>query len=582
MKIPSNPVLDKLPAHLRQYIKPQNYEHYTAQNQAVWKYVMRKNIHFLKEHAHHSYLEGLHKTGVSINEIPSMYGMNRILQDIGWAAASVDGLIPSASFMEFQAYNVLVIASEIRHLEHIEYTPTPDIIHESAGHAPILANPEYAEYLRRFGTIGSRAISSQLDVDLFQAMRQLSILKEKNEKPAQIDAAEKEVSRLQDMLGDLSEMTKIKNLHWWTVEYGLIGTLKNYKLYGAGLLSSIGESKWCMSNKVDKKQYTLEAAYQNFDVTKAQPQLFVTPSFAHLSKILEELADTMALRHGGRKGVEKLIASKQLGTIELTTGLQISGHFSKVTSFNHKERDVAYIQLKGPVAFAQRDKELIGHGIATHALGFGTPLGKLKGIPIAIEDMSPSDLERYKIYENEEIKLEFESGVVVKGKIISGTRNKQGKVQIIRFVDCLVTHQNEVLYQPSWGVYDMAVGKRIESAYAGAADENSFDFEPHKISSDILRLKETPLEQCFKIAAKPIKDKAGLENEWNTILQLGEGNWLLVLNFYEKCLEKNRELSTCVLSELMRIQEQQPAISHLIEDGLALFKSKEDLMKIYK
>jgi phenylalanine-4-hydroxylase len=59
--------------------------------------------------------------------------------------------------MEFQAYNVLVIASDIRQLEHIEYTPAPDIIHECRSRA-IIANPEYAEYLRRFGEIGCKAI----------------------------------------------------------------------------------------------------------------------------------------------------------------------------------------------------------------------------------------------------------------------------------------------------------------------------------------------------------------------------------------------------------------------------------------
>ena len=79
--------------------------------------------------AHESYLEGLKKTGISANSIPSMYGMNRILQDIGWAAVAVDGFIPPQAFMEFQAYNVLVIASDIRQVNHIEYTPAPDIIH---------------------------------------------------------------------------------------------------------------------------------------------------------------------------------------------------------------------------------------------------------------------------------------------------------------------------------------------------------------------------------------------------------------------------------------------------------------------
>jgi phenylalanine-4-hydroxylase len=94
--------------------------------------------------------------------------------------------------MEFQAYNVLVIASDIRQLEHIEYTPAPDIIHEGAGHAPIIANCEYAEYLRRFGEIGCKAISSYEDYELYEAIRILSILKEaENTSQVIIDAAEK-------------------------------------------------------------------------------------------------------------------------------------------------------------------------------------------------------------------------------------------------------------------------------------------------------------------------------------------------------------------------------------------------------
>ena len=73
--------------------------------------------------------------------------MNRILKEIGWAVVAVDGFIPPNAFMEFQTNNVLVIASDIRQLKHIEYTPAPDIIHEASGHAPIIANPDYADFL---------------------------------------------------------------------------------------------------------------------------------------------------------------------------------------------------------------------------------------------------------------------------------------------------------------------------------------------------------------------------------------------------------------------------------------------------
>src|SRR5678816_3082318 len=166
-----NEVTRNLPKHLLQFVVDQPYSDYTPIDQAVWRYVMRRNCKHLKKIAHASYLRGLELTGVEIDRIPTMYGMNRILKEIGWAAVAVDGFIPPGAFMEFTQYNVLVIASDIRQLEHIEYTPAPDIIHEGAGHAPIIANPEYAEYLRRFGEIGCKAISSSRDYEMYEAIR---------------------------------------------------------------------------------------------------------------------------------------------------------------------------------------------------------------------------------------------------------------------------------------------------------------------------------------------------------------------------------------------------------------------------
>ena len=471
----SNPIIDQLPDHLKQYIKPQNYESYTAINQSVWKYVMRRNISFLKKHAHDFYITGLKKACISIDKIPNMYGMNRILKEIGWAAVAVDGFIPPSAFMEFQSYNVLIIASEIRQLKNIEYTPAPDIIHESAGHAPFLANPEYAEYLRRFGQIGSKAISSSYDWEMFKAIRDLSILKETvGAKKKVIDESQKKVIELQKTKKEFSELELIRNIHWWTVEYGLIGNLEDFKIYGAGLLSSIGESKWCLDKKVIKKPYTIEAAYQKFDITKPQPQLFVIPDFSHLSKVLEELADQMSLRKGGLEGLKKLVKSSQLGTIEISTGLQISGTFSNYISNPKDNKKAAYLNTNSKTALSYRNKELIGHGVDYHSTGFGSPLGKLKKSNLAIEDMSPSDLELFGIIEGKETSLEFESGVTVKGTIITGIRNVFGKILLISFKDCLVTFEDQVLFKPSWGIFDMAVGKEITSAYSGAADNSSF------------------------------------------------------------------------------------------------------------
>ena len=173
----SNEVLDRLPRHLLNMVINQPYNLYTAQDHAVWRYVMRQNVRHLPAVAHPSYLDGLKRTGISIDRIPQMYGMNRILKEIGWAAVAVDGFIPPAAFMEFQAYNVLVIAADIRPVDQVLYTPAPDIIHEAAGHAPIIADAEYAAYLSDFGRVGSRAFSSVYDQQLYEAIRHLSILK---------------------------------------------------------------------------------------------------------------------------------------------------------------------------------------------------------------------------------------------------------------------------------------------------------------------------------------------------------------------------------------------------------------------
>lgn len=573
-----NEVTIKLPKHLHKYIVNQPYEDYTAQNQAVWRYVMRINVSYLGKVAHSSYKEGLKKTGISIDYIPRMEGMNRILKDIGWAAVSVDGFIPPNAFMEFQAYNVLVIASEIRTIDHITYTPAPDIIHEAAGHAPIIANPEYAEYLRRFGEIGSKAISSSKDDEMYEAIRLLSILKEDpNSSQKKITEAQNKVEFLQNNMGELSEMAQIRNLHWWTVEYGLIGDLKTPEIYGAGLLSSIGESKNCLKPEVKKLPYTIEAAQTNFDITKPQPQLFVTPDFAHLSMVLEQFANTMGLRKGGLSGIHKLIDSKNLGTIELSTGLQVSGIFTNVIS---TEGNPIYIQTNGPTILATRDKELIGHGTHYHTDGFGSPIGTLKGINIPIENMSPRDLEAYQIYEGKQITLEFEGGIIVSGEVITGTRDLKGRILLISFKNCTVTYQNQVLFEPSWGIYDMAVGKEVISAYAGPADINSFENlgKISEIKTQKIRHSESQKELCqlYKKVKDFREDDMINEDQLNEIFTVIQhqykNDWLLTLELYELAFQKDFLIQKVFLKHLQILKENDK-FTKLISDGLELIRN---------
>jgi phenylalanine-4-hydroxylase len=383
-------------------------------------------------------------------------------------------------------------------------------------------------------------------------------------------------------MGELSEMSRIRNLHWWTVEYGLIGTIENPKIYGAGLLSSIGESAWCMTDNVKKIPYDISAADQSFDITKPQPQLYVTPDFAQLNSVLEEFANTMALRKGGPKSVQKLIDSKALGTIELSTGIQISGIFTNV--IEHEGKSV-YVQTTGKTALSYREKELVGHGTEYHAEGFGSPIGKLKGINLAIEEMSPRDLRAYDIYEGEQVTLEFEGNITVKGEIITGSRNLQGEILLIKFKNCTVTHNDTILFQPEWGIYDMAVGKKVISAFSGPADVNSFDMINHVPSSQTIKQKKSPereeLEKLYASIRNIREHKPAittLKEAFASVTANHPNDWLLSVEIAELAKkENNSDLVDKVLNHLEKVKTNRPEVAHLIDGGLELIFEKANV-----
>ena len=571
-----NKVINNLPKHLKSFIVDQNYERYTAQDQEVWRYVMRQNVNYLKKVAHKSYIDGLQKTGVSIDHIPSLSEMNAILSKIGWAAVTVDGFIPPAAFMEFQEYNILVIAADIRSINHIQYTPAPDIIHEAAGHAPIIADPEYAEYLRYFGEIGSRAFSSKKDYEMYEVIRHLSILKADPHTPAnKIEEAETCLETISGQMGMPSEMTLIRNLHWWTVEYGLIGELENPKIYGAGLLSSIGEGMEALKEKVIKIPYTLDAMDYSFDITKPQPQLFVTPNFKHLTKVLNEFASKMALRTGGIEGVMKAIESANTATVEYSSGIQVSGTFTDILI--HKGQ-LCYLNTTGPTTLNYKNKMIEGHSKKYHKDGFGSPVGRIKGTLKPTRLLSDLDLQQLGIVKGERCKFEFETGVEVNG-ILRSISWKERKLILLTFSDCLVKHNGKTLFEPAWGIYDMAIGETIKSAYSGPADSEGFELayevpseKTHQIDysdSDIeLHKLYKNLRQLRHLAINARRFKQIYETAVSTFPQ----EWLLQLGFYEIALKEKslHSLSTEILQNLKLLKTAKPELSALIENGIKL------------
>jgi len=571
-----NEILEKLPKHLLNLVIDQPYNDYTAQDHAVWRYVMRQNVDFLSKVAHGSYLEGLKKTGISIEEIPHMYGMNRILREIGWAAVAVDGFIPPSAFMEFQAYNVLVIAADIRPVHQIEYTPAPDIIHEAAGHAPIIADPVYADYLKRFGEIGSKAFSSAKDYQLYEAIRHLSILKADPYTPHdEIAKAEAQLVFQEQNLGALSEMSLIRNLHWWTVEYGLIGDLKKPKIYGAGLLSSIGESYNCLKEDVKKIPYTIDAVNFGFDITTQQPQLFVTSDFENLTFVLDQFTERMALKRGGLYGIQKAIESENAATVVYSSGLQVSGTFTGVKAL---EEIPFYFQTTGPTQLSFNNEQLTGHGKNYHPHGFGSPIGKFKGCHTPPEMLTEHDLENLGILPGSACEIEFESGVKVNGILEKNLRLK-GKNLVFSFSNCTVTSGNQILFEPSWGRFDMAVGEKIVSAFAGPADPDAFGMHfpaPAEKTHKIVHSESALLLHHYYNQIRKTRNGGAsfieLPAIFDKIKSDYPGEWLLPMEMLEiMAVEGSDEgLSKDLTSYLKSLKDHDPDLENLVNRGLNL------------
>ena len=578
----NNPQVAQLPLHLRKYIVDQGYERYTPVNHAVWRYVMRQNYSYLKDAAYYPYIPGLKKAGLTIEKIPSLQEINDALAEIGWGAVTVDGFIPPAAFMEYQACRVLVIAADIRQLEHIEYTSAPDIIHESAGHAPIISDVKYNQYLSYLGSIGTKALFSSKDYALYESIRELSILKEApNVDPAKIAAAEELVLFNQKNLGEPSEMALLSRLQWWTVEYGLIGDLNNPKIYGAGLLSSIGESSSCMRPSVKKILYTIDAVNYSYDITQPQPQLFVTPTFQNLIDVLQQFESRMAFRVGGYESMMKAIECKNICTAVYSSGLQVSGIFV-AASVDHSG-ELKYIQTQGPTELAYNDIQLPGHDNSYHRDGFGSPVGKLKGHTLPLENWDDANCLKHGLVLGQTVALNFESGICVQGKLEQVLR-KEGKIILLTFTACTVKDEDgKVYFDPAWGNYDMAVGEKIVSVFNGVADKNhlvdqlyvssNLTSQPNYTESD--KTYHALFQQIRTIREQHSSKKALVDIRRQLAKDFNE-DWLASMEILELVAEdpEYSNLAEEVRIYLLQQKEKFPQYKKLIEDGLRIIDAK--------
>ncbi len=542
---------ERIPQHLRQFVVEQDTSMYNAVDQAVWRFVLLQMYESLQKTAHPAYASGLSDTGISVERIPSIAEMDERLSRFGWGAVCVDGFIPPRAFQEFQALGVLPIAAEIRTARHLVYTPAPDIIHEAAGHAPILPDAQYAAYLRRIGQFGARAFSSPEDEQVYRAIFLLSELKERPETTlAQLSKAEEKLERALRGVTYTTEAAQLSRLYWWTAEYGLVGTPKDYKLYGAGLLSSLGESHSCHAPQVEKLPLTARCVDVGYDITREQPQLFVTESFAELEAVLDDVTKNLAYRRGGLYALNVAQKSQELATIRLNSGAEVIGTLASVDARGASETGQGcLLYMRGPCGLAEEGRLLeslhrIPCATATRPLSPEDPdrwiviVDRLRD-GTALSGLEPAALLRWTKSSNagdsELLEFDYANQTRVRGRYV---RSVTGNAQQL----LAVTLRNARVECPAapplhFETLQLVVGERVESAGAGASDASfhrATEFPPTRVPRPrSFSPEEHELIKLYGQAMTGVRRAAGsagvqvLESIWQRLNRDYPEEWLL-------------------------------------------------------
>jgi phenylalanine-4-hydroxylase len=298
-------------------------------------------------------------------------------------------------------------------------------------------------------------------------------------------------------------------------------------------------------------------------------------------QVLEDFSETMCFRTGGLLSLRKAVESENVATAVYSSGLQVSGRISEVRS--DKADNPSYLKTEGRTALAFSDSELPGHGIDYHNDGFGSPVGKLRNSTKSLENYSDADLTQAGIVKNQVVTLSFESGVRVEGKLKNITR-KNSKLLLLSFTDCTVTdNSGDTLFQPGWGIYDMAVGDKIVSVYSGTADKQKYNVLPPKSENVAIEIKYKDKEKhLFTLYTELSEMRSRGQTDMK---RLGEiyaestkdypEDWLIRLELYEMVKQNNgnQDLAESLRTDLEKMKQNSEEYDSLITSGLDLIES---------
>lgn len=233
----------------------QSYQKYTAADRAMWRMLFERQMAQLPPIASRAYLEGMDKVGFTANHIPDFEAETnpRLRTLTGWAVEVVPGLIPQRDFFELLSYRRFPASTWLRKPEQLEYLEEPDMFHDTFGHVPLLTNQAFCDFMSDLSRVALRFI------DLPEAIAQIG------------------------------------RLYWYTVEFGLIKEDAQTKIYGGGILSSAGESAYCLSDAVPKLSFDVRTLLStSYHIDRYQDRYFVIDSYEQLYRSVPDIEEILA------------------------------------------------------------------------------------------------------------------------------------------------------------------------------------------------------------------------------------------------------------------------------------------------
>jgi phenylalanine-4-hydroxylase len=227
------------------YTIPQRWEHYSAQDHAVWKTLFERQTALLPGLACAEFVEGMRQLPISAHGIPNFAELNDVLQQqTGWQVVAVPGLVPDEVFFEHLANRRFPSGNFIRGANQLDYLQEPDVFHDVFGHVPMLMHPVMADFIQLYGEAGLRA----------------------------------------QRIGKLAELARV---YWYTVEFGLVREAQGLRLYGAGIASSFTESVFSVQSDSPNRIA--------FDLERVMRTQYRIDDFQESYFVLESLDDLLAL-----------------------------------------------------------------------------------------------------------------------------------------------------------------------------------------------------------------------------------------------------------------------------------------------